>query len=341
MHRVSIGMPVYNGARYIQRTLDSVLQQTFTDIEIVISDNASTDATQDICSSFAARDRRVRYYRNVRNLGAAANYNKVFALSRGQYFKWAAHDDICSPTFVERCVAILDHDPSIVLCCSRAAMIDEEGLPTGGHGDRMLLLQENPSERLHAYFLAGSWVSHPVFGVMRRDVLMSTPLIANYVGSDLVLLAYLALAGKICELPDTLFLYRDHRDRSARLSIDKYPQWWSPENRAALYFPHWRRFVEYQRAIAHADISLSQKALCSIQVLRWFRWRWPHLSRELTRTATVGTRMLLSQMSRSGKDLKGAEDGLTDTAPKTHKAQSTKAFEDCSSQPQQPEEQYK
>ena len=206
-------------------------------------------------------------------------------------------------------------------------MIDEEGLPTGGHGDRMLLLQEHASERLHAYFLAGSWVSHPVFGVMRRDVLMSTPLIANYVGSDLVLLAYLALAGRIYELPDALFFYRDHRDRSARLSIDKYPQWWSPENRAALYFPHWRRFVEYLRAIARADISPSQKMLCSIQVLRWFRWRWPHLAQELTRAATIGPGMLLSQLFASRKGDSGrSEHDFATTSPKTHKAESAKAF---------------
>ena len=97
--RVSLGFPVYNGERYLAAALDSLLGQTFRDLEVVICDNASTDRTAELCAAYAARDARVRYHRNPTNLGAAPNFNRTFELSRGEYFKWAAHDDVCAPTF--------------------------------------------------------------------------------------------------------------------------------------------------------------------------------------------------------------------------------------------------
>ena len=100
MHRdvplVSIGMPVFNGEDYVEAALDSILTQTFTNFELIISDNASTDRTEEICNDFADSDDRIRYYRQEKNLGAAANFNRVFELSSGKYFKWAAHDALQS-----------------------------------------------------------------------------------------------------------------------------------------------------------------------------------------------------------------------------------------------------
>ena len=98
--RVSIGLPVYNGENFLEFALDSILGQTFQDFELIISDNASTDATESICRRYAAKDSRIRYYRNPNNQGAAQNYNRVFALARGEYFKWAAHDDVCKPNYL-------------------------------------------------------------------------------------------------------------------------------------------------------------------------------------------------------------------------------------------------
>ena len=104
-------MPVYNGQNYIVQALDSLLSQTYSDFELIISDNASTDSTQDICKDYASRDARISYVRQVENLGAIPNFNRVFELSRGQYFKWASHDDLCEPTCLERCVEVLEHQP--------------------------------------------------------------------------------------------------------------------------------------------------------------------------------------------------------------------------------------
>src|SRR5690242_8968780 len=112
--KVTVGMPVYNGERYMRFALDSLLAQDFQDFEIVISDNASTDRTSEICAEYAARDSRVRYHRNATNIGASPNYNRTFELARGQYFKWCAHDDVCLPSFLSKCVATMEAAPSSV-----------------------------------------------------------------------------------------------------------------------------------------------------------------------------------------------------------------------------------
>src|ERR1700753_3521498 len=112
--RVSLGMPVYNGEKYLEAALDSLLAQTFTSFELIVCDNASTDGTQAICERYAARDSRIRYERNERNMGASWNFNPVYSLARAPYFKQAAHDDLCEPEFLERCVAVLDRDPDVV-----------------------------------------------------------------------------------------------------------------------------------------------------------------------------------------------------------------------------------
>src|SRR5438128_3187989 len=108
---VSLGLPVFNGEAFLVQVLESILAQTYGDFELIISDNASTDATPDICRVYAARDPRIRYVRNATNVGAARNFNRVFQLSTGEYYKLANADDVCAPTLVERCVAVLDTHP--------------------------------------------------------------------------------------------------------------------------------------------------------------------------------------------------------------------------------------
>lgn len=125
MAKVSIGIPVRNGARYLAETIDSVLSQTYTDFELIISDNASSDQTSEICKNYAENDSRVRYYRNDRNIGAAKNFNRAFALSSGEYFKWLSSDDTITARFLERSVELLDSDRALVLACTRYSVCDE------------------------------------------------------------------------------------------------------------------------------------------------------------------------------------------------------------------------
>jgi glycosyltransferase involved in cell wall biosynthesis len=125
--RVSIGLPVFNGERYLARALDSLVAQDFEDFELIISDNASTDGTSEICQEYAGRDRRINVHRNERNIGAVGNFNRTLQLSSGDYFKWAAHDDWCAPEFLSRCVEVLDEDPSMILCFTAMGVADAEG----------------------------------------------------------------------------------------------------------------------------------------------------------------------------------------------------------------------
>ncbi len=113
---LSVGMPVYNGQNYLAFTIEAILSQSFTDFELIISDNGSTDETEAICRAYAAQDARIRYERVEENLGAAYNFNRVFELARGRYFKWAAHDDYFTADYFERCIQVLEQNPAVVLC---------------------------------------------------------------------------------------------------------------------------------------------------------------------------------------------------------------------------------
>ena len=148
--RVSIGMPVYNGEQLLPRALDSLLSQRFEDFELIISDNASEDATSEICLSYAARDRRIRYYRNETNIGAARNYTRVFEHSSGKYFKWAAHDDWIAPAYLSRCVEILNKEASVVLCYPGTVMVDEQGRLLKKYNDPLRVSSSEAHKRFQA-----------------------------------------------------------------------------------------------------------------------------------------------------------------------------------------------
>ena len=151
--RVSVGIPVYNGERYLEVAIVSVLNQTYQDFELIISDNASSDHTREICMEYAKQDPRIRYYRNDKNLGAAPNYNRVFQLSDAEYFKWADYDDLIAPDFLSKCIRILDQNPSVVLCYPRAMIIDENGKHLGEHDYVIKLDSPHAHLRFHRRFL--------------------------------------------------------------------------------------------------------------------------------------------------------------------------------------------
>ena len=135
--KVSIGMPIYNGEKYLSGALDSLLNQDFKDFEIIISDNASTDYTQRVCLDYSARDKRIKYYKSEVNKGAIWNFNQTFMLSRGEYFMWASCHDIWKPAYISRCVEVLEQESAVVLCYSSADCI-------GTDGKRKEILKKSP-----------------------------------------------------------------------------------------------------------------------------------------------------------------------------------------------------
>lgn len=192
---ISVGLPVRDGEEYVGTAIESLLGQTFEDLELIISDNASTDRTGEICRSYARRDQRVRYYRQPEDLSGPENWNFVVAKARGEYFKWASANDVCEPELLSECQAVLRQDESVVLCYPRTLFIDEMGRATGEYDRDFELLQKSAAERFGRVVLANQ-LNNAQQGLIRTEALRRTGLEREYEGGDWPLMAELALAGR-------------------------------------------------------------------------------------------------------------------------------------------------
>ncbi|NER36168.1 MAG: glycosyltransferase [Oscillatoria sp. SIO1A7] len=219
---VSIGMPVYNGDRYLRLALDSLLAQDYDNFELIISDNASTDKTSEICREYAARDSRIRYYRNPINLGATKNFNLVFELSAGEYFMWAAHDDLWDKTYVRKCAEKLQKNPNAVLCSSEAKLINEEGNQLVGVKYNRELNTAGLSVRERVRRLIGqiNWYES-IYGIIRPEALRKTNLLSDRYGSDVIILMELMLLGEFAKVTEPLFSYRLRLEQDHEEGVEK------------------------------------------------------------------------------------------------------------------------
>lgn len=296
-------MPIYNGARYVTESLQSILDQTFTDFELLISDNASTDATESICRGFAERDHRVVYSRNAINLGATANYNRVIELARGKYFRHAAHDDILAPTNIERCVDVLEHSSDVVLAYPRLIIMDENGAETGRREHSLELEDVRPSKRFAKYarLIDEGSMCDPVFGLFRLRTLRTTRLLGAYIAADMILLAEMALRGQIVEVPEYLFFERLHAGGSvqANPTLDDRAAWFDPNSRGRLInqAPYYRWLAALSLAIAEAPLSSRERIACWAAIRHWL---W-HNKRGLVNDALHVVRHLTRPAMRSWK----------------------------------------
>ncbi|QDT63862.1 glycosyltransferase family 2 protein [Calycomorphotria hydatis] len=309
--KLSIGIPVYNGLPYLPETLDSILTQTFTDFELVIIDNNSKDGTLDLCRQYSKRDKRIQIWKQSNNVGAAPNYNDVFRLARGQYFKWAAADDCLMPTYLERCVEILDAHLNVALCYPQAYHINETGGQRTPYDENLHLDQNASVDRFDQYLRSLRLVS-AVFGVMRREVLAETQLIGCYPMSDFVLLAEVALRGQFYQVPERLFLHRMH----AKQSIRKYrllqdrAQWFQPGRPPGRFFPAWRVSLEFMKAIEAAPLSRREKLACYWSLRHWPKRYWKSHLRDIR----IGVPRLLYSLAQSAPLVNG-ESTLTEDVP--------------------------
>jgi glycosyltransferase involved in cell wall biosynthesis len=282
--RLSIGIPVYNAERFVEQGIQAILNQTFTDFELIVSDNCSTDRTPEICQDLAARDRRIRFYRSDRNNGGGWNHNRVLELATGVYFKWGSNDDLCHPSMIEKCIDALDRDPRAVLAHPRTTVVDENGNFIENY--TLELRTDSPDPATRFYDLVVSYHQcYQIYGVIRRDVLERTGPMGNFVNGDGVLLANLALYGPYHKIPEYLFFSRRHggqssqtppsrlRKRRLRLTnrVNGMPvtEWWDPHKRARLTFPQWRQTAEYVRMVNKAPLRLAERARCHAVTLQW------------------------------------------------------------------------
>jgi glycosyltransferase involved in cell wall biosynthesis len=208
---VSVGLPVYNAARYLKEALDSLLSQDYRNLELIVSDNASNDATQEICNGYVRRDSRVNYQRNARNMGAVWNFNRVLELARGEYFMWAAHDDLREPTYISACLTALRARPEAVLCCTGIRFIDEDSRPIQEPASVVGIrpVGETARERLRQVVRAVHWTD--VYSLARTDALRKTRGAISAWGFDVIVQLELCLRGPVVLVPEPLFTYRRYR----------------------------------------------------------------------------------------------------------------------------------
>ena len=278
IREVSIGLPVFNAERYLPQSLEALLGQTFTDFELLVSDNGSADGTEAICRSYAASDGRIRYFRHDLNRGSVFNHNFVLEQARGHYFRWQSHDDLVEPEYLERCVSVLDRDPDVVLCHSRVVLIDQDGNVLGRSGGSRGIDSPRPHERFREFIGLGHrfYQSPMCFGLLRTELLTSLGGFALYLGSDRVLLVELSLHGRVVELPEDLFAYRQHDGQFSRMPSTERGVHYDPSN-AGLRFPTFRLGAEYLLAARRGPLSPAERLRCYAEMVRWPFHYWKAL----------------------------------------------------------------
>ena len=199
--RATIGIPTYNRAERLARAVESALSQTYDDLELVIADNASTDATAELCADLLASDRRVRVIRQPVNVGLTGNFNRVLAQARGEFVMVLADDDWLDGDYLERCITFLDAHGGHVLASGRAMYHDPEGRPRG-FGVAVDCEQDSPSARVRCYF-GHVQDNASIYGVMRSAPLQRCLPMPNALAGDWMLIGRLLMHGKLATLSST------------------------------------------------------------------------------------------------------------------------------------------
>jgi len=285
MKKVAIGLPVYNGANYLAAAIDSILAQSYGDFDFLISDNASTDGTEEICRAYALRDPRIRYIRQPKNVGAAANYNMMVRMTDSPYFKWAAHDDLLAPGFLAACVDVLDRDPTVVLASPASMLIDEAGKPLpysaerGGMIDSLGvcwpvmperndgLMAGDPTLRFKAVML-NMVMCVEIFGLMRRSMLLRTSLHGPFSGADKVVLAQMSLLGRFWLGQETLFFRRCHAQQFSASVSGAYRAMWFSGRRDSIFTQQTKLLLAYCRSLYTTELTTKQRYTCLQAIAR-------------------------------------------------------------------------
>jgi glycosyltransferase involved in cell wall biosynthesis len=264
----SIGLPVYNGEKYLDGALRSLLSQTYSNLELIICDNASTDSTREICLRFARSDSRIRYFRNDTNIGGNNNFNLTFKYAQGKYFLGAAHDDLIAADLIAKCVEVLERNPHVVVCCTDCLLIDELSIPQEVYH---CVAGSSPAVFDRFVQLAGHHYCYEASGLMRRDAIERTGLLRNYSDSDRTFLVHLGLLGEFRRIAEPLYWKRRHAEMSTRMYPDEYERyvWFGEKYRDKLTPPHLLQLVHLLEAITYSPIPVSTKLRCYGHMGRW------------------------------------------------------------------------
>jgi glycosyltransferase involved in cell wall biosynthesis len=257
---VTIGMPVYNSERHLAQSIESLLAQTHRDFVLVISDNASTDGTADICQRYVRRDARVQYFRNPVNVGMTGNFNRVFELTHTKYLKWSTADDFWAPDMLADAVAVMEADPSIALCYPKTIIVDGEGREQGRYEDKLHLMQDDPAERFLAVIENVRLVNHHL-GLLRTDAIRRTGQFGKHVSADIGFVAEMSLYGKFFEVKKYQFYRRFHTESSSwnRGDDEQEARRFHAANVRRVPFNTWLYHRAFSRAVLHSPLSFGKK----------------------------------------------------------------------------------
>jgi glycosyltransferase involved in cell wall biosynthesis len=229
---LTVGLPVFNGARTLRETLDSLMVQTFDAFELFVSDNASTDATPDILAEYAARDARIRIVRQPRNRGAIANLHYLLEHARTPLFTWFAADDVCAPTFLERTRGALVAHPGAIIAASDVCTTDERGTPRRVH-EQLDTVGATLAQRINRHLATYGW--YATYGVGRRERMLAFGPLEMRFGTDVIRTAEWILSGDVVRVPEPLFLFRE---RSGGKDAATYAALLEPDGPRASTRPH-------------------------------------------------------------------------------------------------------
>lgn len=299
---ITIGLPVFNGAKYLTEAIESLRAQTFTDYELIISDNASTDSTEEIARAAASEDGRITYHRHDINGGGPANYNFVLGESRSEYFMWHAHDDLRDRRFLELAHGVMVTTSDVSVTFSRAIAIGPDGEELGLVPRPDDLIHDSADHRLRAV-IAAPRPELVLFGLMRRGLLGLTGEHRKFKGGDRILVAEMALLGRFVELPDILFLNRDHPDRYTRMAHGPEAElarreWWDPSS-AEIVMPRWRGLGAYIGMVWRHPLSVGQRVRCGLALGQSLLDNRMYFSKQLGREALGVVPAVVSKLVRS------------------------------------------
>jgi glycosyltransferase involved in cell wall biosynthesis len=269
--RLSIGLPVYNGEKHLAECLDALLGQSYEDFELIISDNASTDSTADICRHFMKQDRRIRYIRQSRNIGRVPNHNFLIGQARGELFKWVACDDLYAKELLTRCVDALDEHPHLVLAHAWSVIIDASRAVTAVVKYPVFSDSVRAPDRFRSMLFDG-W-GDDSYGVVRTAVLRRTPLHGSYHFADRTFTTEIALHGPFYQVPEFLFFRRDAPKQPGPVTVRMRCATMDPRRESRLRHPVVRLYAEYCWAyismIQRAPLSPAERRECYRHLARW------------------------------------------------------------------------
>jgi glycosyltransferase involved in cell wall biosynthesis len=285
--RVVVGLPVYNGQKYVAAAIESHLSQSFGDFDLVISDNGSTDATPEICADYASKDKRVKYLRSAENRGILWNHRRVFEAVEAptQYFRWAGADDIMERGLLQAMVSVLDARPEVEAVVPDTKNIDDHGEIIGSMARTLDLQSPDVYERAHDVLMAN--YQHVIaYGLLRVSTLRVMRTGPDYIGWDPVFVWELALRGQMVQLAGPVLLRRFHAGSISRVKTSKeMRKWVEPSSKAGMNFPHWTWAYERARALIASPLSTRDRLRIGTFLARATLWQRGSLVRDVTQAA--------------------------------------------------------